>query len=203
MAMGSKLVLVGATTLLIGGLVGFRLANQPSSMTFDDQTGGNGKGQMNQNQSVTRENCLADDCLLVDGMEYPAGTLPTEVKEALDEAILDEYKARATYEAVIASFGSNRPFSMIVGAESQHIASLEAIYDKYGESVPADTISVTAPKTLEEACQIGVDAEIANAALYQDTLIPAVVDYPDITAVFTSLMNASSEKHLPAFERCN
>ena len=63
--------------------------------------------------------------------------------------------------------------------------------------------TVSAPATLQEACQIGVDAEIANAALYQNELLPVVADYEDITAVFTNLMNASEQKHLPAFERCN
>ena len=71
-------------------------------------------------------------CLLVDNLEYPAGELSSEVQQALDEAINDEYKALSTYEAVIAKLGSVRPFSMIKGAEVQHIASLKAIYDKYG-----------------------------------------------------------------------
>jgi len=56
---------------------------------------------------------------------------------------------------------------------------------------------------LQEACQIGVDAEIANAALYRDELLPAVTAYEDITLVFENLMNASQQKHLPAFEKCN
>ena len=57
--------------------------------------------------------------------------------------------------------------------------------------------------TLTAACQTGVDAEIANADLYKNILLPIVTNYPDITAVFTNLMNASEEKHLPAFEKCN
>jgi hypothetical protein len=38
--------------------------------------------------------------------------------------------------------------------------------------------------------------------LYRDKLIPEVTNYPDITEVFTSLMNASQDKHLPAFQKC-
>ena len=150
---------------------------------------------------TNRQNCLADDCLLVDNLEYPVGELPQSVKEALDEAINDEYKALATYEAVISKFGTIRPFSMIKGAEEQHIASLKAIYDKYGLIPPVNTLSGTlsAPGTLKEACQIGVEAEIANAALYRNQLLPAVKDYEDITSVFISLMNASQDKHLVAF----
>ena len=158
--------------------------------------------QLNQ---PNKGNCLADDCLLIEDLEYPAGELPEEVQDALDEAINDEYKALSTYEAVIAGFGSVRPFSMIKGAEEQHIASLKAIYDKYGLEVPENTWpdKVTVPETLQEACQVGVDAEIANAALYKDELLPVVEDYDDITLVFQNLMNASEQKHLPAFERCN
>ena len=163
------------------------------------------KNQSNQNQSsVNRQNCLAEDCLLVDGLEYPVGELPQTVVSALDEAINDEYKAYSTYEAVIKKFGNVRPFSMIIRAEEQHISMLKAVYDKYGLTAPKNSLTgtITAPATLQQACQTGVEAEIANAALYQDKLLPVVADYPDITAVFTNLMSASQQKHLPAFEKC-
>lgn len=160
---------------------------------------------LSQQNSVNRQNCLADDCLLVDNLNYPAGELSQSAKDSLDEAIGDEYKALATYEAVISKLGTVRPFSMIKGAEEQHIASLKAIYDKYGIVPPVNTLSgtLTAPETLKEACQVGVEAEIANASLYRDKLLPAVKGYEDIVGVFTNLMNASQEKHLNAFERCN
>lgn len=165
---------------------------------------GNVPNRQQNNQSITRGNCLADDCLLVDGLEYPAGTLPADVKKSLDSALDDEYKALATYQAIIAKLGKVRPFSMIIGAEEQHIASLKAIYDKYGEQPAANPYigKITSPATISLACQAGVQAEIANANLYQNELIPTVKDYSDITAVFTNLMNASRTKHLPAFERC-
>ncbi len=166
----------------------------------------NNKQTTNQNQNtVNRQNCLADDCLLVDDLNYPVGELSQSAKDALNEAINDEYKALSTYEAVITKLGSVRPFSMIKGAEEQHIASLKAVYDKYGLIVPKNTLSgkVTVPATLKEACQVGVEAEIANASLYRDKLLPAVKDYEDITSVFINLMDASQEKHLSAFEKCN
>ncbi|XOU95003.1 MAG: ferritin-like domain-containing protein [Candidatus Kerfeldbacteria bacterium] len=155
---------------------------------------------------VTKSNCVADDCLKVDNLDYPVSELESEVLTALDKAIDDEYKARATYEAVIAEYGSVRPFSMIIRAEEQHISSLKAIYDKYGATIPADPYDVSAltvPVTITDSCQLGVEAEIANAALYSDELLPAVTDYEDITTIFTSLMNASDDKHLPAFDKCN
>ena len=149
------------------------------------------------------KNCLADDCLLVDDLEYPVGELSQEIQEALKEAIYDEYKARDTYEQVIAKFGSVRPFSMIIRSEEQHIASLKAVYDKYGIVAPQDPwTGLEVPATLTESCQLGVDAEIANVALYRDSLLPLVKDYADITQVFNTLMDASESKHLPAFTKC-
>jgi len=155
-----------------------------------------------QSPQVNRQNCLAEDCLLIDDLNYPAGELSDSVKNSLNEAINDEYKAYSTYEAVIKKLGNVRPFSMIIRAEEQHISALKAIYDKYGLTAPANTVKAQAPTTLQQACQIGVDAEIANAALYRDKLLPAVTQYPDITQVFNNLMNASQQKHLPAFQKC-
>lgn len=157
------------------------------------------------NSQINSKNCLADDCLLVDNLEYPAGVLSDIAKIALEKAIIDEYAAYSTYDAVIKKFGNVRPFSMIINAEDQHIAWLKSIYDKYAIDVPANKIlgTIKAPTTLQEACQIGVDAEITNGKLYSDELIPMVEDYEDITSVFHNLMDASLQKHLPAFEKCN
>jgi len=198
---------------LIIGLIVFSFIRQETVQDESQDANSNTATSMNQPQNVSgttqsevnKNNCLADDCLEVDGLVYPAGQLSPEIQNALDTAIDDEYKARATYEAVINKFGLVRPFSMIIGAEEQHIASLKAIYTKYGLDVPTDKWSnnVTAPSTLKEACQAGVDAEIANASLYRDKLLPAVEGHDDIINVFTNLMNASQNKHLRAFDRCN
>lgn len=158
-----------------------------------------------RDKQPTRGNCLADECLAVNDLDYPAGQLPVEVKSALDEAILDEYRAQATYAAVISKYGQVRPFSMIIRAEEQHISSLKALYDKYGLVAPTNEIigEISAPDSLKASCQTGVQAEIDNAKLYADKLLPIVKNYEDITFVFTNLMNASRDRHLPAFERCN
>lgn len=171
----------------------------------DPRMGDAGKGTRGNGGGMNRGDCLSDGCLAVDGLDYPAGDLSDAAKSALASALDDEYKALATYEAVMAKFGGVRPFIMIARAEEQHISALKSVYDKYGLTIPANpyTGTVAAPETQESACQTGVDAEIANASLYRDTLLPAVKDYPDITAVFTSLMNASQQRHLPAFDRCN
>jgi hypothetical protein len=54
--------------------------------------------------------------------------------------------------------------------------------------------------TLADACEAGVQAEIDNAALYDELF--TMVDNADIIRVFTALQEASQTKHLPAFERC-
>lgn len=155
--------------------------------------------------TITSKNCLSDDCLMVDGLEYPVSTLTAEAKLALDKALDDEYKAFSSYQAIIAKLGSSRPFSMIIGAEEQHIASLKALYTKYGVTPIENKYlgKINSPATLTAACLAGVEAEISNAKLYKEELLGLVVAYPDITQVFTNLMDASQLKHLPAFQKCS
>ncbi|NTW46307.1 MAG: hypothetical protein HGB18_04645 [Candidatus Moranbacteria bacterium] len=175
---------------------GSGLATDPSS--------GRAQGGPGMGMDSNRESCLADECLSVDGLEYPVGSLSDEAKSAVLSAIDDEYKAFSTYEAVMAKLGRVRPFSMIAGAEEQHIASLKAVLEKYGVAVPENPYlgKIAAPDTLQSACQAGYDAEVGNASLYRDSLLLKISGYPDIVGVFTNLMNASQDRHLPAFERC-
>lgn len=150
------------------------------------------------------QGCIDDGCLAVENLEYPVGELSEEAKETLVKALEDEYKAHATYDAVVGKLGSVRPFIMIVRAEEQHISSLKSLFDKYGVEIPEDEYlgKVASPELLIEACQKGVEAETENIALYRDELLPKVTAYEDITAVFINLMNASKDSHLPAFQRC-
>ena len=168
----------------------------------------NGSGMMGGWQGrgggFDKANCLSDECLLVNDLEYPVGSLSDAAKSALTSALDDEYKALSTYEAVIARNGSVRPFIMIARAEERHVAELKSLFDKYGMVIPENPYAgkVVVPDTKQAACQAGYDAETANAALYRNTLLPSVTEYPDITAVFTNLMSASQNRHLHAFDRC-
>lgn len=177
--------------LVVGLVVGY-LYNVPSKNTISNET-------------VNKLNCTSDDCLIVDNLNYPASQLPENVVKVLNMAIEDEYKAYTVYQKVIEKLGMVRPFSMIIRAEETHIASLKSLFDKYGLTVPENNWSkkINVAATISENCQIGVDAEIANAKLYREELLPAVADYSDITNVFTNLMNASEQKHLTAFDKCN
>ena len=117
-------------------------------------------------------------------------------------ALDDEYQARATYRQVIADFGDVRPFSNIVDAEDRHAHALINIFERYRIPVPTDTWPDRAPRyeSLHAACEAGVEAEIANAALYDELL--AGTDRADIIEVYRNLQQASQERHLPAFRRC-
>ncbi len=121
---------------------------------------------------------------------------------ALGEALDDEYGAWATYDQVIADFGAAPPFSNIRDAEARHIEALHSLYMLYGLPIPANLWPGKTPRyaSLQEACEAGVAAEVANGELY-DRLF-AATERPDILAVFRNLQNASQKRHLPAFERC-
>jgi rubrerythrin len=129
--------------------------------------------------------------------------VPTEsVERVLEEAFDDEDRARATYRAVIETFGDVRPFSNIVESEERHIQALTRLCRQHGLPVPEDRWAgrVTPPASLRDACEAGVAAERENAALY-DRLIEAARAHPDVVAVLRQLRSASPENHLPAFER--
>lgn len=118
------------------------------------------------------------------------------------EALEDEYRARATYRAVIDAFGPVRPFVNIVEAEDRHAKALLRLFERFGVQSPRDTWAerVKAPRTLADACRAGVEAEIENEAMYE-RLLSHVTD-PSVRLVLQRLQRASRERHLPAFRRC-
>ena len=133
---------------------------------------------------------------------YSSGPLSSAEQDALVRAMQEEQTAQALYRAVIDQFGATLPFSTIVQAEAQHLAALTNLAQKYGVSLPEPVeIGPTSFASLSAACQAGVDAEIADAALY-DELSP-LVSHADILRVFANLQRASLNSHLPAFEACN
>ncbi len=138
------------------------------------------------------------------GLQDPLALTPLSdaEKAALQEAILEEYGAFNLYQAVIEQFGNELPFSLILRAEQQHITALVRQAEKYGVAVPENVPAVTpAFVTLADACQAGVDAEIADAALYDE--LKLVTTHADLLRVYDRLQSASLNSHLPAFEACN
>lgn len=122
---------------------------------------------------------------------------------ALRQALDDEYRAEATYNAVIDAFGEVRPFINIIEAERRHAARAKAEMDRlgitYDEANPY-LGTIAPPANLLAACEQGVSAEIENIALY-DRLLPTIRD-DDVRATLVDLQWASRERHLPAFQRC-
>lgn len=166
-----------------------------------------------KDQQVEETHSEGTDSMIVEDTSMEADEEATTVSDELNEeainalgrALDDEYKARTTYDVVMAEFGEVRPFVNIREAEQKHIDSLLGLYDTYGLEAPENVYTesdIPAFDSVDAACEAGVEAEIVNAALYRDDLLPVVEEYDDITAVFTNLMDASQENHLPAFERC-
>ncbi len=141
-------------------------------------------------------------------LSIPANSQDISKEQAALIGLDDEYKAYATYYAVTERFGDVKPFANIINAENMHIVAISSWLTTNGYSVPENPYlngskSIGAlPDNLEELCALGVEAEIANAALYDNTLLPAAKGEADLTNIFINLRDASQFKHLPAFERC-
>lgn len=121
------------------------------------------------------------------------------LEEMLTYAIQDEYLAQAEYSAIMAKYGQLRPFTNIKRAETSHITSLKTLFTAYKVAMPVNDAAdrVVLPATLQESYTAGVQAEIANIAMYKKFLaeeLPA-----DVELTFTKLLKAS-ENHLKAYE---
>jgi rubrerythrin len=124
------------------------------------------------------------------------------VRHALTLALLDEYKARSTYQSVVDRFGPVRPFGNVLAAEENHVTALTHHFRRLGLEIPQpDSKLRAAPTSLAEACRAAVEAERENVALYT-RLLPMVAGDPAIENTFRTLQAASRDRHLPAFEGC-
>lgn len=131
-----------------------------------------------------------------------AATASENDQTALRMALDDEYRAEATYQAVLDKFGDARPFVNIVEAERRHAAMAAAQMRRFGMEVPPNPYlgTVPAPASLLDACQTGIVAEQENIALY-NRILPGISD-PDVRTTLEALLAASRDRHLPAFQRC-
>ena len=186
----SKLVRLGAGALVVGGLLLGTLSSAGTALAAGLERYGGPAGRTAAPATGTL-------------WQTPVEPLDTAEVAALTAAIDEEYGALNTYQAVLSQFGSVIPFSRIVRAEQQHVNALARLFTKYGLAVPTNPGLDPAPTfaNLTAACQTGVDAEIADAKLY-DTLKPSV-DNADVLQVFANLQAASLNSHLPAFDACN
>ncbi len=131
-----------------------------------------------------------------------AGT-PYTIADMLRWAAEDEYLAHGEYAAIMQKFGTMRPYDTIMAAEEQHLAWLKAEYKTRGLDFPMDGSAghIVVPATLKAAAQAGVDAEIANIAMYKAFLARPELQKAEnasVKSLFEQLMRAS-ENHLRAF----
>lgn len=135
-------------------------------------------------------------------LSTPAAAMTRD--QAVRAALDDEYGAQATYLATIEAHGAARPFTNILRAETMHEAMLKDYATSHGITVPTNPYigQLPAPASLAEACATGIQAEIDNAGLYRNRLLPAAQGDTELTAIFTKLMTDSQQKHLQAFQRC-
>lgn len=123
--------------------------------------------------------------------------------EGLVRAIEEEFGAQALYQSVLDKFGNVSPFNDIVLSEAKHASALINQARKYGIPVPQFPSSegLSAFETVDEACQAGVDAEIADAELYDELM--SFTTNSALLRVYTNLQKATLDSHLPAFEDCS
>ncbi|MFN2152005.1 MAG: ferritin-like domain-containing protein, partial [Anaerolineales bacterium] len=129
-------------------------------------------------------------------------SLDADKIEAIYMALDDEYHALAVYQSVIDTFGPVEPFVEIAASEERHIGALVNQLTKNGLTIPENPWMGNIPpfESLEQACQTSVQAEIDNAALYDQLF--SMTDDASLIRVFTNLSNASLNSHLPQFESC-
>ena len=123
-------------------------------------------------------------------------------------SLQEEYRASYTYRWVLANFGDLAPFSHIAEAEAQHIEAVSRLFANRGLDVPPSEYSTEdVPRfaSFSAACAAGVSEETGSWQLYAGFLAElqdADALPQDVGNVFTSLMEASRDRHLPAFANC-
>jgi hypothetical protein len=135
-------------------------------------------------------------------METVISILDDTELHTLHDALDDEYRAWATYDQVIHDFGPEGPFINIREAKARHIEALRVLFQRYGLEVPENTWRGRVPRfaSTREACEAGIQAEMANSARYER--LTRSTSREDILAVYRNLQRASQERHLQAFRRC-
>lgn len=208
----AALVVIGAGT---GVYEATRTANDvPILQTSSDSSGSQGTASDQQaipteepvqtQQQITAKNCIADTCLQVPNLTYPVTGLNQTAKDALSKSLDNEYKLQAYYQAVINKFGNVRPFSMVIGAEAQHISVITSLDEKYGVTPVTNQWSAQSFPlgTFQNSCQTAASYEKDTVSM-MNSLIPQVSSYPDITQVLSNIRDASQANHLPAFQQCS
>lgn len=122
--------------------------------------------------------------------------------EILNEAELDEFKARDTCRRIIDAYGPVKPFANLVEAEQHHSDRLRPPFRRDGIAVPEfpDPARISMPGSPPETCQAAVRTEIDNAAMYDRLLVETALG--KVRTVFLRPQVASRDHHRSVFWRC-
>jgi hypothetical protein len=133
------------------------------------------------------------------GCTFERGSLPDSVVVGVREAIADEWKAEAQYDAFSSRFGP--PFPRLERAEGRHADLLAQLLGAHGHEAGsrsnADPANVA---TAQGACAAALETERANVSMYDRLL--AAGPPADVRCVYEHLRSISAERHIPALERC-
>ena len=137
------------------------------------------------------------------GASAAKADLDFTVPDMLRYAIEDEYLARNEYAAIIKAYGSTKPFRNIIRAEENHISWLVDAFGTARLLVPKDESAARTlvPASMKAALETGVEAEIANIAMYDSFLTSppmAGASNAALRGLFARLRDAS-KNHLAAF----
>lgn len=191
-------IFIIVTAVLAAGLFALNQTSVVSAASFSGR-GPGGKGGPGEPGSPNGNGQTSAQA----GTGLALTPLSGEETEALQSAILEEYGALNLYESVMEQLGDVYPFNQIALAEQQHVNALVLQAEKYGVTVPQNPgLEVsTVFTTLQEACQMGVEAEVADAELYNALI--SVTTHTDLLRVYSNLQTASLENHLPVFQICD
>ncbi len=191
-------VLLGAVALL-GAACGSSPSGSPNGGSNSATTapGGNNPGNGSGPKATTGGGSSSTSSTPSSTSVAPTSTLA----DALTTAYKTETGALATYQNVISTLGSVKPFANVVSSEQQHVATLTNLMAEYGVSLPQASAGQSSPSTLSLACDLGVSTEQHVIAMY-DAAMEKVTDYADVSHAFATMRSTSAENHLPAFQHC-
>ncbi len=164
---------------------------QPPPGTMGPPGGGRGRGPGPGNGPVQGHPNL--------GCTFERGALPDSVVVGVREAIADEWKAEAQYDAFSSHFGP--PFPRLERAEGRHADLLVQLLTAHGHDAGSrSSASPLDAATAQGACAAALETERANVSMY-DRLLGAGPP-ADVRCVYEHLRAISAERHIPALERC-
>ena len=144
----------------------------------------------------------ADDVVETGETDLPT----TPLLEALGDVLDREYFAEVSYQRVLRDFGDVSPFANVALAEGQHAAAIITLYAKRDPgNVPPNPYTVdTVPGAtdLVEACKAAVTLEESIYDMYS-TLATMKALPTDVSNVVANMMEATFDRHLPAFRQCS